>query len=644
MPVSKVLHIGDSVSKLGITSAIGAYLTANYPAIEYIASATNNNGVTNAWAGMWYTEFIRHDPQVFIVNTGMWDRLVETSSFEAAFPNAMRQYKGAHPKARVVWLSTTICATTLEDYEMYNARIISNNTFAVATLNTIYGVGGWDFVDQYQCAIDNSLAYSDDVHFTAGGYAILAANVTAVLGDTIDNYEEPTVMAAKTLAYGVCKTGPADFKTGSPTMSIVSGVATFSVAQTDFLMGVGAEIAYNDGEEKKCYVKPVGKISTSQWRVTTALGDAPADCAEASVSVIKHPFDGLSAAFAGHVGAAYLNSADRTEAGVNVELHLPCYKEQATYTKDTAAAFSQSSGDLTHLLKIYSPKDTFTQCNLTMKFNTAGYNSTKYSIEATSGTTVISKGTVACYIELFDIQIMHLATAAATTRSALSISPAVALDYMIVHNCIIAQNAPSSGATSEWRAIFIGVSGGGTYKIFNNLIIGVPRAGTNTGNGIKISVSGCNVYFYGNTVYGQFESPFERVAGKLWSSNNLFIGCTGASSAAGENTITKDYDTYDVDEEEVHGTLTTQADSDIFMDVTNASCLLWDFTLKSGSSAIDTGTALDSEYSGDLLNDTGWRPKRSGWDCGANELAAQSSGGAVGVSTAKKMVKIGIYI
>jgi hypothetical protein len=42
-PVYRILHIGDSISKLGITSAIGTYLSSNYPSINYISSANTVN-------------------------------------------------------------------------------------------------------------------------------------------------------------------------------------------------------------------------------------------------------------------------------------------------------------------------------------------------------------------------------------------------------------------------------------------------------------------------------------------------------------------------------------------------------------------------------------------------------------------------
>src|SRR3989339_1677493 len=64
-----------------------------------------------------------------------------------------------------------------------------------------------------------------------------------------------------------------DHKTGTPTVTIASGTATFSVAQTATNMGVGDKIVYN--VSSIMYISE--KVSETQWKVITATGATPAD-------------------------------------------------------------------------------------------------------------------------------------------------------------------------------------------------------------------------------------------------------------------------------------------------------------------------------------------------------------------------------
>src|SRR3989339_1770310 len=64
-----------------------------------------------------------------------------------------------------------------------------------------------------------------------------------------------------------------DHKTGSPTITLSGGIATFSVAQTATNMGVGDQVTYN--ASSIAYIS--SKISTTQWRVITATGATPPD-------------------------------------------------------------------------------------------------------------------------------------------------------------------------------------------------------------------------------------------------------------------------------------------------------------------------------------------------------------------------------
>jgi hypothetical protein len=621
MPAQSILHIGDSISKLGVYVNIGSWLQTNYPSINYNAVNINNNGVVGVWAGSFWEWFGKFTVDIMMCNSGMWDRSYSDSVYQDKLTEFFRTYKSLHPKTRIVWASTTDINPSLvinPNYAVESAAIISHNAIAVAILDTVYGSENWDYVNQHQFQLDNysSIPFADGVHPTAAGYALYSQNWELVLGGVIDGYAAPLVPAVKQVAYGVCYNGVADFKTGAPTVSIASGLATFSIAQSSLYMGVGAEIQYNDGNDKKCYVKPLGKISEYVWAVSDSVGISPADCTGATISVIKHPFTSLALACSGHVGATYLNSTDRRDTGVDAELHLACYINQTTFDRDESGlgegnvVLNQSTGDFSHKLYIYAPTNTSTECNAQHGITKPTFDATKYTLAGSA--TVFRKNTLSVFCDVSRLQIYHTSGATSTVKQCISISPDTSFDWCrFSRNIIISTTNATS--TQQYRALYIGVSGGGTYVIDNNIILGIPGAGTNSAGAITTAAAGISVYIYNNTFYGDYLRPITRTTGTVTSANNIFLGMAGAISGA----VTKNYDVYNIDESEADGTLTTQADADFFADVSAPSILNWDYTPKKYSDAIGAGYVLGYPYSCDIGHQANHRSNGGNWDCGA---------------------------
>ena len=97
--------------------------------------------------------------------------------------------------------------------------------------------------------------------------------------------------------YAVCPGtgGTSDKKTGSPTITIASGVATLSVAQTGNI-GQGFRITYDTS--KVCFISKVN--SSTSFGVVTATGGTPSDEASAvTVHSIAADYASLSAAETG---------------------------------------------------------------------------------------------------------------------------------------------------------------------------------------------------------------------------------------------------------------------------------------------------------------------------------------------------------
>jgi hypothetical protein len=111
-----------------------------------------------------------------------------------------------------------------------------------------------------------------------------------------------------------------DLKSGSPTMTIASGTATFSAAQPDDI-GVGDVITYNTS--LKAYIS--GRTSSTVYSVQTVTGGTPADVTDATVNSIKRTFNYLNDAALYSDDASHLNTADLVT--YNLQLNWPCYND-----------------------------------------------------------------------------------------------------------------------------------------------------------------------------------------------------------------------------------------------------------------------------------------------------------------------------
>lgn len=146
----------------------------------------------------------------------------------------------------------------------------------------------------------------------------------------------------------------ANLMTASPTVTIASGVATFSIAQSGNI-GVGDRVTYNTNSV--AYIS--GKTSTSVWSFVTATGGIPADITNSTVISITREFTLLSTAVTAASNASHINNADLVSA--NVILNLPCYYDSGA---DTAGpTIDGYTTGPSNYIKIYTPSNTSNESN-----------------------------------------------------------------------------------------------------------------------------------------------------------------------------------------------------------------------------------------------------------------------------------------
>ncbi len=154
---------------------------------------------------------------------------------------------------------------------------------------------------------------------------------------------------AKTVFYSVGQDATTNNMTGSPTVTIAVGVATFSVAQTGNI-GVGDRITYN--VSSIMYIS--GKISQTQWNVVTNTGQAPLDITGSTVVSITREYTTLSGAEAGATDSNHLNTANLVTG--NYVLNLPCYYDTGADT--TAVTVNGYTTGSSNYIRIYTPVGT----------------------------------------------------------------------------------------------------------------------------------------------------------------------------------------------------------------------------------------------------------------------------------------------
>jgi rhodanese-related sulfurtransferase len=238
--------------------------------------------------------------------------------------------------------------------------------------------------------------------FTFGGYGADTAyawvtdaygNISASASATVTVTPGP----ATNVYYSVGQSS-SNLMTGSPTVTIASGTATFSQAQTGNI-GVGDQVTYNTSAI--AYIS--GKISQTQWSLVTATGTTPANISSSTVVSIKRAFTSLSNAVTNMTGASYLNNTSLVAA--NVIVNLPCYYDSGPDTTSVTIPSSTITASSTYL-NIFTPNNTSTQANQSQRYSGV-WNANAYNLVVTNGGGIVID---ASYVRIVGLQIDLVAT------------------------------------------------------------------------------------------------------------------------------------------------------------------------------------------------------------------------------------------
>jgi len=409
--------------------------------------------------------------------------------------------------------------------------------------------------------------------------------------------------------YSVGQDNTTNLMTGTPTVTISAGVATFSSAQTGNI-GVGDRVTYNTSDV--AYIS--GKTSSTVWTLVTALGATPGDITGSTVVSIKREFNSLSSAYTGSYDANHLNTRDLV-TGTYV-LNLPCYYDSGA--DSSVVTFTGWTTSVTYYIKLYTPQGG-NESNNTQRHK-GTWNTSAFRLETTTGGAYTLYITGVSYMIIDGLQI--LATTSADGGNCIRTQIVTSGDITISNNII---RAILSGNASSYEGI--ACVSGHTHNIYNNLMYGINSSLYHDSSGI-VSVNAVVtqvVNAYNNTIYDcDYGMRIYQASGSFvfLAKNNLVNNCGtcylaangGAFDASSSNNISSDTT--------APGTLHKWS---VTADYVNIGT---NFHLKSTDTvAIGAGADLSSVFTTDFENET-----RVTWDVGADEFIGISPALSSGIA------------
>jgi len=402
------------------------------------------------------------------------------------------------------------------------------------------------------------------------------------------------------IMYGICPNGPGNFRVGSE-CAVLDSIMYFVNAQNHNLMGIGARIQYN-GAAVACVV---GKLSENAWMVLTLTGAKPPDTNNTTCTLITHPFGSQSTfenGFSGNLGTSDLTQAE-------ISMHGVCYCEQAGNTVDNVqVVYDGTTCDETYQLHVYTPLDTVRQCNFVHRVQTGGvWDPTLYRLEIATGNILTVGSSTRQYLNIMGLQ-LHMSSNALAARGTVYIFGHADGDT-VIEQCVI-RVADCNGVHLR-QAVRVD---NGSAKVYNCVIYVIGLFAIRLdftgmfadGDGQTLDMKYC-------TMYGWHVPVGEGGAAVVSVYNSVFV----RNAAVMGSITTQDYNVYDINEGEIHGYLTVQADAALFTAVAGGR-ETWDWTPALGSDLICRARHFNN-HTPDLDHEAGFRSQGIAPDAGALE-------------------------
>lgn len=450
---------------------------------------------------------------------------------------------------------------------------------------------------------------------------ILTVTIVAAVMVLVFRFTAKDAAAAPTPVYYSVGQNTNDHKTGSPTVTLSNGLATFSVAQTANNMGVGDRVSY--GSNRVAYIS--GRISSTQWTLVTRTGREPSNTNNAAVSSIRHEFSSLWNAISVYAttppvyGNAFNSSHLNTQNLVtgNYVLNIPLYYDTGPdvisggQPWDVVLINYVTTGP-SNFIRIYTPNNTATEVNQSQR-HSGVWNNQKYNIQFNP--TANSLSAIRIYVPYVKIDGLQFKINSSNSNSAIEASY-ITSGWVEMSNNII------TGAISSFAW---GISSGFNtsnliLKIWNNLIYDLRSAALQSSVGIHIENNGGTAYMYNNTIVNS-EYGIAVLSGLGVAKNNIVqnalsgydgAGYTGNFSGQSRTNISNQFDA-------------PGAGSKNLATVSFVNKAGKDFHLASSdTAALDAGTDLSGDSNIPFFTDYDGENRFSSslWDIGADEIFA----------------------
>jgi hypothetical protein len=301
-----------------------------------------------------------------------------------------------------------------------------------------------------------------------------------------------------------------DLKSGSPTMTIASGTATFSAAQPNNI-GVGDVITYNTS--LNAYIS--GRTSSTVYTVQTVTGGAPADVTDATVNSIKRAFNALKDAALNSDEASYLNTADLVTGN--------CYGDGEDTDSVTITGWTTGPDNYIKIFTPVSSSEVGVSQRHDGKWNTSAY---RISNDTSNNETIYVREQ---YVRIDGLQVDSVNYLGTGWLTGIDVNDDTSNAAMEVHisNCIIRMTysgTPEAGYGITALNNFNGINSDYISKIWNNIIYGYTGSGS-YGGSIHAENNG-TVYAYNNTCVGGNRGILTLSDPDFIAKNNISIDAT----------------------------------------------------------------------------------------------------------------------